>query len=144
MSWAPQLNVMCGRCGKPRTGLRHDCVSNSRRSATVRPQLTFGKCQKCGKPQGNPLTHACAPKSGFKRRKSAAAKREKAKARKKRQAEKHDYQACQDQDCPRPLCVAHKTGYKRGYDEGYGDGFSTGFEMGFEAGQEACPRPHSG
>jgi hypothetical protein len=138
MSWTPQLNMVCGRCGKPRGGLRHDCVSNSRRKATAAPKLSFGKCPKCKKTVSNPFAHTCAPKSDFRRRKSAAAKREKAAARKKQQAGKHDYQACQDRDCPRSLCVAYKTGCKFGYQDGYGDGFGTGFE----AGVAACPRPH--
>jgi hypothetical protein len=43
MSWRLHLNVVCGRCGKPR-GLMHECVSNSRRKQTIRPQLTFGTC----------------------------------------------------------------------------------------------------
>ena len=141
MTWTPQLNVVCGRCGKPR-GLRHDCFSNSRRSATIKPQLSFGTCPECRKPVGNPLTHVCHPKSDFKRRKTRAAKAEKAAARKKRQAEKHDYQACQDKDCPRSLCVAFKTGYKTGYQEGYADGNTAGYAAGFQAGMASCPLPH--
>lgn len=136
MTLTPRLAPVCGRCGKPRTGLRHDCVSNSNRKATVSLKLSFGTCPNCKKTVSNPLTHTCKPKSDFKRRK-------KAKTR-KRQAEKHDYQACQDKDCPRSLCVAFKTGRKLGYDEGYGDGFSTGFEIGYDTGVAACPRPHSG
>ena len=124
MTWTPQLNVVCGRCGKPRGLLRHDCFSNSRRKATIVPELSFGKCPKCKKPVGNPLTHTCHPRSDFKRRKARAA----------RQAEKHDYQACSDKDCPRPLCVAYKTGDKAGYERGYDDGFGAGFGAGFAAG----------
>jgi len=142
MTWTPQLNVTCGRCGKRREGLRHVCVSNSRRSATFKPAITFGTCPKCKKPQGNPLTHVCHPKSDFKKRKARAAKRERAEARKKRQAEKHDYQACQDKDCPRSLCVAFKTGYKTGYQEGYADGNTAGYAAGFQAGMASCPLPH--
>ena len=134
MGWRPQLNIVCGRCGKPR-GLTHVCVSSSKRRATATPQVTFGKCPRCGKPLGgNPLGHVCRPKSDFRRRKAAAARRETAKARKKRQAGKHDYQACTDGECQRPLCVAFKTGHKPGYDRGWADGFP--------AGQAACPRPH--
>lgn len=146
MGWRPRLNVVCGRCGKPRTGLRHDCVSNSRRKATVRPQLSFGKCPKCKKALGNPLTHICAPKSDFKARQRKAARREKErareKARKKRQDGKHDYLACQDKDCPRPLCVAYKTGWKDGYRQGFKDGYKAGYDQGFPDGVAACPRPH--
>ena len=70
MSLRPQLNVLCGRCGKPR-GLFHECVSNSRRKQTLKPTVTFGKCPNCTKTITNPLTHVCAPKSDFKRRKKA-------------------------------------------------------------------------
>ena len=154
MQNAPRLTVVCGRCGKPRTGLRHDCVSNSKRKATVKPAITFGTCGKCRKPIGNPLTHTCAPNSDFKRRKARAAKRAKArereKARQKRQADKHDYQTCRDDDCPRSLCVAYKTGWKHGYREGFKDGYGAGYgaghadgyQSGFAAGLAACPGPH--
>jgi len=145
MTWTPQLNVVCGRCGKSR-GLTHVCVSNSRRSATLKPRVSFGTCPTCKKPQGNPLTHVCHPKSDFKKRKARAAKRERAEARKKRQAEKHDYQACSDKDCPRSLCVAFRTGWKLGEQDGYERGFDTGnaagYAAGFQAGMAACPLPH--
>jgi len=128
MSWTPQLNVVCGRCGKPR-GLRHVCFSNSQRKATAKPQVSFGKCGVCGKPYGgNPLAHVCKPKSDFKRRKSEAAK--------PGRAQKHDYQACADKDCPKPLCVAFKTGRRLGYQDGFG--------TGFDAGLASCPGPHGG
>ena len=142
MAWAPKLNAVCGRCGKHREGLRHVCVSNSRRNATLKLQVSFGSCPKCKKPVGNPLTHVCHPKSDFKRRKARAAGRERAEARRKRQAEKHDYQACQDKDCPRSLCVAFKTGRKLGYPEGYDDGYGAGFASGFTEGMQSCPLPH--
>lgn len=129
MGLRPQLNIMCDRCKRPR-GIRHVCVSNSSRKATARPVLSFGKCPKCRKPYGNPLTHVCAPKSDFKRRKTQAAKAEKARARRKRQGEKHDYTACGDQECTRPLCKAYREGRTAGHDEG------------FEEGVLACPRPH--
>ena len=157
MSWRPQLNAVCGRCGKPR-GLFHECVSNSRRRQTVKPKLSFGTCPKCRKPLGNPLTHTCAPKSDFKRRKARAAKRAKARereeARKKRQADKHDYQTCRDNDCKRSLCMAYKTGWKRGHYEGFKEGYAAGYKTGYEDGYRdgyakgfpdgiaACPRPH--
>jgi hypothetical protein len=145
MGLRPQLNVVCGRCGKPR-GLRHDCISNSSRKATFKPEFSFGKCPKCRKPYGNPLTHVCAPKSDFKKRRSLFEKQEKAKARaaarKKRQAEKHDYQACGDEDCKRSLCVAYKAGRSTGDEEGFERGFATGYDAGFQDGIDACPRSH--
>jgi len=143
MTLKPLLRPVCGRCGQPREGIRHVCRSNSNRKATVSLKLSFGICPKCKKNVTNPLTHHCKPKSDFKKRRSAAAKREKEKARKKRQAEKHDYQACPDRDCPRPLCVAFKTGQKLGYQQGYEDGFGLGYDRGFEDGVAACPRSHA-
>lgn len=130
MGLKPELNMVCGRCGKPRGLIRHHCVSNSSRKATVKPALSFGTCPKCKKPVTSPLTHVCRPESDFKKRKAAAARREAAPARKKRQQSAHDYQACADRDCPRPLCVAFKTGEKIGYDRGFGDGFSSGLASG--------------
>ena len=128
MAFRPQLNITCSRCGQRREGIVHVCRSNSKRKATVKPVISFGKCGKCHRPYGgNPLTHVCKPKSDFKKRKTKA---EKAAARKKRQAEKHDYQACSDKDCPRSLCVAFKTGQKAGYQRGFDDGFSAGFAAG--------------
>jgi flagellar biosynthesis/type III secretory pathway protein FliH len=145
MAWRPQLNVVCGRCGKPREGLRHVCRSNSTRKATVAPKLTFGTCPKCRKPYGgNPLAHTCRPKSDFKKRKARAAKAEKVAARKKRRQSAHDYQACQDKDCARSLCVAFRTGRKDGYQDGYEDGYGAGYEIGFVEGIASCPRNHSG
>jgi hypothetical protein len=145
MALRPQLNITCGRCGKPR-GLTHVCFGNSRRKATLKPQFSFGKCPKCRKQTGNPLTHVCAPKSDFKRRKSAFARKQKAgaraEARKNRQAEKHDYQACPDQDCKRSLCVAFKTGWKLGDQDGFERGWELGYGAGYPDGQDACPLPH--
>ena len=145
MAWTPRLNVVCGRCGKPR-GLAHTCFSNSTRKATAKPVLSFGKCERCRKPVGNPLTHTCHPKSDFGRRRKAHEKAEKQAARKaaakKRQASAHDYKACSDRDCKRSLCVAYKTGYRLGDQEGYDRGFQTGWGRGFPAGQAACPRSH--
>jgi len=119
-------------------------VSNSRRRATVKPSITFGKCPACKKAIGNPLTHVCAPRSDFKARKSKAAKREKArereKARKKRQAGQHDYESCRDDECKRPMCVA----YRAGWHEGYAQGFADGYGAGFDAGLASCPGPHNG
>ena len=147
MTVMPQLNVVCGRCGKRREGvLRHVCYGNSKRKAKPKLKLSLGKCETCGKPRGNPLTHTCKAKSDFKKRKTTAAKAEKAAGRRKRQGEKHDYQACSDQGCPRPLCVAFKTGWKTGYDQGYtagyAVGYTAGYAQGFPDGIAACPRAH--
>jgi hypothetical protein len=131
VTWRPQLNTVCGRCGKPR-GLTHTCVSNSTRKATVKLRAGFGTCPTCRKPQGNPLTHACRPRSDFKRRKGAYAKQQKAAARKaaRKTRQAHDYQACTDNDCARSVCVAYRTGYQTGSQDGYEHGWQQGYDRG--------------
>jgi hypothetical protein len=138
MGWRPQLNIVCGRCGKPRGGLTHVCVSNSRRKQTVRPRLAFGGCPTCRKPYGaNPLAHVCAPKSDFKQRKKEHEKREREKARKAKP--KHDYRECSDAECKRSLCVAYKSGRELGNEEGY----ERGWQQGYGRGLADCPRDHA-
>ena len=141
MALMPQLNVVCSRCGKPR-GLTHTCFSNSTKKAAAKPVLSFGKCEKCKKPVGNPLTHTCRPKSDFQKRHREHEKQEKQAAARKRQASAHDYQACSDKDCARPLCVAFKRGYQLGDAEAYDRGWQTGYDRGFPDGIAACPRSH--
>jgi hypothetical protein len=212
----PRLNVICGRCGRRREGLRHVCVSSSRRRATIRLQPVLGGCARCGKQyggrNGNPLTHVCRPRDGdFRRRRaehqrkarSAARARVRAAERDKQRAKvtaardrerersrarvarlkasyelrlaaerakagtahkdqprsrprrpPHDYQACADKDCMRPVCVAFKEGYRdghrdgfkqgfeRGWAQGYALGWRQGYAKGFPDGIAACPRPH--
>jgi len=137
----PELNITCGRCGKPR-GLTHVCVSNSKRKATPKLRLSFGKCAKCKKRVSNPLTHVCAPKSDFKRRKREAEKQAREAARKKRQGERHDYQSCGDPECKRSLCVAYKTGRQTGDQEGFERGVRIGYDTGYPDGIRDCPRAH--
>jgi len=121
-------------------------VSNSRKPQTITPKLTFGKCPKCKKSYGpgGALTHDCAPRSDFKKRKKAfdaeQAKREREKNRKSRP--KHDYQECSDSGCKRSLCVAYKTGRETGDQEGHERGWQQGYNRGFSDGQAACPRDH--
>lgn len=80
MTIRPRLNVICGRCGKRREGLRHVCRSNSTRRATIRLQPVLGGCARCGKQyggrNGNPLTHVCRPRDGDFRKRRTARKRE--------------------------------------------------------------------
>jgi hypothetical protein len=140
MSLRPQLNVLCGRCGKPR-GLFHDCVSNSRRRQTLKPTVTFGKCPNCKKTITNPLTHTCAPRSDFKRRKREHEKQQ-AKRPAKRRQDSHDYTECSDNDCPRSRCVAYKKGFKAGDETGYKRGWEQCYPVAFADGIAACPRPH--
>ena len=169
MTIRPRLNVICGRCGRRREGLRHVCRSNSRRRATVRLAPVLGGCARCGKTyggrNGNPLTHVCRPRDGDYRRRKAehqrkirtaarartrAAERDKQQARitavrereRQRSRARHEYQSCKDEDCQRPVCVAFKQGYKDGYRDGYEDGFEQGYARGFSDGIAACPRAH--
>lgn len=148
-----RLALTCGRCGQPRELIGHVCVARSgraaRRSATPKLKLDFGKCSDCKRPVGNPLTHVCKPRSDFKSRKRKAERAAKGKP-KKQPRDKHDYLACADRDCPRPLCVAYKTGWREGYrigfDEGYEAGFAAGqaegYDKGFAEGLASCPGPH--
>lgn len=81
MGVRPRLNVICGRCGKRREGLRHVCRSNSKRRATIRLAPALGACSRCGKSYGNPLTHVCRPKSDFKGRRAAFSRKARARVR---------------------------------------------------------------
>lgn len=97
MTIRPRLNVICGRCGKRREGLRHVCRSNSRRKATVRVRPVLGGCSRCGKTyggtNGNPLTHVCNPRAGeFRQRKAARQRRIRAAATAKARAADRDRQ----------------------------------------------------
>jgi flagellar biosynthesis/type III secretory pathway protein FliH len=64
--------------------------------------------------------------------------------------DKHRYQLCQDEECPRSWCRIYKegfrngyeAGYERGYTAGYADGYQAGYKQGFPDGIAACPRPH--
>lgn len=141
MGWRPRLNVLCGRCRKP-SGLFHVCVSNSTRKQALKPKLTFGKCPKCRKSYsaGGALTHVCAPKSDFKKRKSQFEKEQKARAREKsrKNRPKHDYTECSDAECKRSLCVAYKSGVALGDEQG----FERGWDRGHARGVADCPRDH--
>jgi len=130
MGWRPQLNVVCGRCGKPSGLLGHVCVSNSRRKQTLKPKLTFGSCPKCRKryDAGGQLTHVCAPKSDFGKRRKQYEKEQREKARKARP--KHDYTNCPESECKRSLCVAYKSGLELGDQEGYARGWEQGYDRG--------------
>lgn len=212
MGIRPRLNVICGRCGRRREGLRHICRSNSKRKATLKLAPALGACSRCGKPYGNPLTHVCRPKTDFRARRAAfgrkasararaearAAERDKQRGRitavRERERERsraqaarlkaryearlaaarakarephkspeqpraarprrppHEYQACADNDCQRPVCLAFKEGWRDGHAEGYRQGFEAGFEQGakegyargFPEGLASCPGPHNG
>ena len=88
---------------------------------------------------GQPLAHVCAPRSDFRRRKTAHEKQQRDRARKKRHQEARDYTACADNDCKRTLCVAYKTGWKAGDEAGYERGWQQGYDRGFPDGIAACP-----
>ncbi len=98
MTIRPRLNVRCGRCGKPREGLRHVCRSNSRHRATIRVRPVLGGCSRCGKQyggrNGNPLTHVCRPRAGdFRKRKTAYRRKVQAAARVKARTAGRDKQS---------------------------------------------------
>jgi hypothetical protein len=93
----PRLNVICGRCGKRREGLRHVCRSNSRRRATIKLAPVLGGCTRCGKQyggrNGNPLTHVCRPRDGdYRRRKAEHQRKIRAAARARTKAAERDKQ----------------------------------------------------
>lgn len=105
---------------------------------TLKPQLSFGKCPTCKKAYGagGQMTHACAPKSDFGRRKKKYEKEQRDKARKQRPT--HDYTECSDGECKRSACVAYKSGVQLGDQRG----FDRGWELGHARGAADCPRDH--
>ena len=54
----------------------------------------------------------------------------------------HEYQTCDDEDCPRFPCRVYRegfangraVGYAEGYGTGYAEGYSDGYQEGFSAG----------
>lgn len=47
---------------------------------------------------------------------------------------KHDYQACDDDDCPRFGCRAYRDGVQAGYERGFAGGYAVGHAEGYMAG----------
>ena len=141
MGWSPRLNTICAACGRPRELVGHVCVNPRSRRRGVKFKVSFGTCAKCKrKYTGDPVTHVCAPRSDFKKRRKQFEQEQREKARKARP--KHDYVTCPDADCKRSLCVAYKTGWKGGDEEGYARGWQQGYDTGFPDGIDACPRDH--
>lgn len=142
MGWRPRLSVVCGRCGRAH-GLLGTCVATRKRKGPLKPRLDFGRCPGCRRKYGpgGQLTHHCAPKSDFGKRKSEFEKEQKRlereKARKARP--KHDYTECSDGECKRSLCVAYKAGRELGDLEGY----ARGWDHGHARGAADCPRDHT-
>lgn len=107
------------------------------------------KCRSCGSPLGNPFTHRCVTRTGFKKRKAEAAK---PKPQFASTGNAHDYTACDDDDCPRFPCKLYKEGRgdgveigrQLGFAEGYAKGERDGYDQGFPDGIAACPREHKG
>lgn len=138
MSWRPQLNVICGHCGKPH-GLFDVCVTTRARRQPPRLKVSYGSCPRCGKAyEGSPFTHTCRQRSDFRKRKKKFERDQKAKGRKPA----HDYTACPDDDCKRPVCVAFKAGWKGGDEAGHERGWRQGHDTGFQEGIASCPKPH--
>jgi hypothetical protein len=129
MGWRPQLNMVCGRCGRPRGVTGHVCVSRRKGKPSLKPQLGFGTCPKCRKRYGaNPLLHTCEQKSDFRKRKAEFEKAQRDKARKAKP--KHDYTECSDAECKRVTCTAYKSGRELGDQEGYARGWEQGYDRG--------------
>jgi hypothetical protein len=146
MGWKPKLNAVCGRCGRSH-GLFATCVARGGRKQPLKLTVSYGKCPKCRRSYGpgGALTHACAPKSDFGRRKKAfeaeQAKREREARRKARP--KHDYTECSDGECKRSLCVAYKAGRELGDLEGHERGWQQGYARGLiERVRESRLGPH--
>jgi len=110
------------------------------RASKIGPKLTV-KCGSCGKPLGNPLTHACITRTDFKKRKREA---EKPKPKPAPSGNAHEYTACDDDDCHRFPCKVYKEGFGDGRERGFGDGYASGYASGFTEGMASCPGPHSG
>ena len=51
-----------------------------------------------------------------------------------RQQEKHDYQTCDDDDCPRYPCQVYKEGFRAGHVVGWHRGYATGYSEGYQKG----------
>jgi hypothetical protein len=146
MGWKPKLNAVCGRCGRSH-GLFATCVARGGRKQPLKLTVSYGRCPKCRRSYGpgGALTHACAPKSDFGRRKKAfeaeQAKRERDAKRKARP--KHDYAECSDGECKRALCVAYKAGRELGDLEGHERGWQQGYARGLiERVRESRLGPH--
>lgn len=151
--------IRCGACGKPRGLGTHLCNPGSRKRRRHRAQnpVTW-VCSTCRKPRG--LRHLCQPKSDFKTRKRAAArKRATAERQRKRKAtttrraerrrraaaerrarEKARKAAARKRPArpPRPRGDAHEPGTCADRDCP-----QYGCRMFFD-GMDNCPRDHSG
>lgn len=124
--------------GLIKRAIRQKVKTPAKRAVRQQARRVSVKCGTCGKRYVNPLTHVCAPKSDFRKRKreaERAARRDAARARKKAAAERrkaaaaerrrkarekrsaprsprpqHDYRLCHDEDCRRHACVAYRDG----------------------------------
>lgn len=139
MGWRPKLNAVCAACGKPRELFGHVCVSPRRKASGFRLKVTYGTCPKCKRRfTGSPVTHVCAARSDFRRRKSQFEREQAKREREKNKKPAHDYTECSDEECKRSRCVAFKAGREIG-DEA---GFERGWEIGHARGIADCPRDH--
>ena len=138
MGWSPRLNTICAACGRPREMLGHVCVNPRSRRRGVRFKVTFGTCPRCNrKYAGDPLTHVCAPRSDFKKRKAEFDKEQARRERQKNKKPPHDYIECSDPECKRSRCVAYKAGRALGDEEGYARGWDHGYQRGLRDGRTA-------
>jgi hypothetical protein len=84
---------------------------------TALKNITRRWCADCQK-NVDPF-HVCAPRSDFKRRRAQQDRAEQRGQRRgkranpatpRRERRAHDYTACRDDQCPRPLCQAYREG----------------------------------
>lgn len=52
--------------------------------------------------------------------------------------QQHDYQSCDDPDCPRFGCKVYKEGYADGHGAGFAEGYSAGYGDGYSEGYAAA------
>ena len=50
----------------------------------------------------------------------------------------HEYQTCDDDDCPRFICRVYKEGFANGHWVGYADGQASGYGEGYGDGYAAA------
>jgi hypothetical protein len=153
MGWKPQLNTVCSRCGK-KHGVFALCVSSRPGPARVRLKLSYGNCPDCKKAYGpgGPLTHTCARKSDFGRRRKQheeeQRKRERAAKAKNRPAHP-DPRDCRDDGCQRRACALWKEalalGEERGREaaeEAAREQMQAVWRQAYSRGRDECPREH--
>jgi hypothetical protein len=154
MGWKPQLNTVCSRCGK-KHGVFATCVSSRPGTSRVRLKLSYGNCPTCKKAYGpgGLLTHHCAGKSDFGRRKkqfeAEQRKRDRAARAKSRPAHP-DPRDCTDEGCQRRACALWKEALALGEERGReaaeaeaAEQMQAVYRAAYARGRSECPRDHN-